>query len=231
MSLLHGTCKLRKQTNEYMHFSMNAGAFLTAFFCWFSNYGVRLDFTVCIAYRKTGKCLVVKPSQKVMGLSSCETDRKGIPHSACLSPCFFTSVFLFLVKKAREAAENKRLPSFAAWRGMWVMDFSIGVVFPGHGVPPPTAGTRDPEETLNKLQMFLISQRCVPVLMPLWICFLHLLLFLFEQKPYSFTVWVGDFHIPTEGRSGPEFSPPNMHMAGSFLFCYNWGLNPGHRSG
>ena len=124
-----------------------------------------------------------------MGLSSCETDRKGIPHSACLSP-FFTSVFLFLVKKAREAAENKRLPSFAAWRGMWVMDFSIGVVFPGQGVPLQLLEHVILRETLNKLQMFLISQQCCPSSSKLWICFLHLLPFLFEQKPYSFTVWV-----------------------------------------
>ena len=29
------------------------------------------------------------------------------------------------------------------------MDFSIRVVFPGHGVPPPAAGTRDPEGDLK----------------------------------------------------------------------------------
>ena len=29
------------------------------------------------------------------------------------------------------------------------MDFSIRVVFPGHAVPPPTAGTCDPEGDLK----------------------------------------------------------------------------------
>ena len=82
---------------------MNAGAFLTAFSVCFSKYGNEIRF-YSVHHLKNGKCLVVKPSQKSWGSHLVNQIEKESPIRPAFLPYFFTSVFLFLVKKAREAA-------------------------------------------------------------------------------------------------------------------------------
>lgn len=90
------------------------------------------------------------------------------------------------------------------------MDFSIAVVFPGHGVAPPTAPACDPERELSKRQCPLPVRDAVLVSNYEFILWTWCPSFLNRSSIHS-EHQVRDLPVPhvvaEQGRNGPELSP------------------------